>query len=147
MKSNYFLYIELISNKKFSKEDISILQNSIEANDDLAPFSDLLVESMDLNFNSHLEIYIENYPYESDITSDVETLIDSLDSLIPGGWANDSKIEWLSESPNSSTVWYKDGSEWKSVIKEKERGFLDDEDEWGSFDDSDRYYGNYEDDY
>lgn len=147
MKSNYFLYLELISNQKFTKDDISILQNSIEANDDLAPFSDLLVESMDLNFNSHLEIYIEDYPFESDIVIDVENLVDSLDSLIPGGWANDSKIEWISESPNSSIVWYKDGTKWKSVIKENERGFLDEEDDWKPFGGSDGYYDSYDDNY
>jgi len=140
MKTDYFLNVELTSNKKFDKSDLEEFKNSVELNDDFLIFCELFSKYAEINFSGHLEIYIEDYPFESDVLSDVKNFIEILDELIPEGWENDSKIEWVTELPPSAAyVWFKDGDSWESLINYHERGFLD-EDEW---DDDD--YPSYDD--
>lgn len=148
MKSGYFLYIELISNKKFQKDQLADLKSQIEENEDFVIFSDLLVEGLDLNFSSHVEIYVEDQPFESDISLEVEKLIPKIESLIPGGWSKDSKIEWISEiTSQSSIVWYRDDEKWKSFHKPLERDITDEDVDWENYEPPTDYYSNYDDDY
>lgn len=138
MKSNFSLYIELISNQKFTKEDLANFKSSLENEPRIAAFSDVIAESSNLNFTGHIEVYVEDLPQETDLISDIEKAVVILDQIVVGGWANDSKIEWLSHAIDSSFVWFKDEDQWKSVVKETER-FFDEEAEWDE-------YGRYDDD-
>ena len=147
MKPGYFLYIELISNKKFQRDQIQEVKNSIESNEDFVIFSDLIVEGMELNFNSYLEIYVEDQPFESDIFIEVEKLITKVESLVSGGWSKDSKIEWISESSQMSIVWFKDDEKWKSIHRPLERNIIEEEKDWDDYDNPPNYYSNYDDDY
>ncbi len=147
MKSNYFLTVDLTSNKKFLKDQIDEIKSGLELNEDFLKFCTLFSASLDINFNGYIEIYIEDHPFDNDILNEVEDLIENLDSFIPGGWVSDSKIEWVSEIPDQTYVWFKDGDEWSSVIKEHDRGFIGEEEEWDE-DSSDSYssYDDYDDD-
>lgn len=148
MKSGYFLYIELISNKKFQKDQLQEIKSQIEENEDVVLFSDLLVGGLELNFNSYIEIYVEDQPFESDIFLEVEKLIPKLESLIPGGWSKDSKIEWLSEITNQiSIVWYKDDEKWKHFHRPLDRDIIDEDNDWENNDSPTSYYSDYDDDY
>jgi hypothetical protein len=64
-----------------------------------------------------------------------------MDSLIPGGWGDDSKIEWIIEIPEQTTIWYKENGVWKSVTKNHDRGILGEEEEWNNSIDDDYQYG------
>lgn len=131
MKSDYFLNVELTSNRKFDKNSLVEFKNSIELNDEFLTFGNLFSKFSEINFSGHLEVYIEDHPFDTDLLPEVERLIEVLDSFIPGGWEGDSKIEWITELPPSTTyVWFKDGDEWSSLVKEHERGFLGEEEEW-----------------
>jgi len=143
MKSNYFLTIDLTSNKKFLREQIENIKSNLELNEDFLKFSTLFSTALDVNFNGFIEIYIEDQPFDNDILNEVEELIENIDSFIPGGWVSDSKIEWVSEIPDQTYVWFKDGNAWSSIIKEHDRGFIGEEEEWN--DDSSDSYSSYDD--
>lgn len=150
MKSNYFLTVDLTSNKKFLSDQIDEIKSNLELNEDFLKFCTIFAASIDVNFNGYVEIYIEDHPFDNDILSEVEDLIENLDSFIPGGWVSDSKIEWVSEIPDQTYVWFKDGNAWSSVIKEHDRGFIGEEEEWdeSSSDSYDSYssYDGYDED-
>jgi hypothetical protein len=147
MKSNYFLTIDLTSNKKFLKDQIDEIKSNLELNEDFLKFSTLFSAALDVNFIGYVEIYIEDQPFDNDILSEVEEMIDNLDSFIPGGWASDSKVEWVSEIPDQTYVWFKDGDDWSVVIKEHDRGFIGEEEEWDeSSSDSYSSYDDYDED-
>ena len=142
MKSDYFLNVELTSNLKFTQEDLKELKNSLELNDEFLNFCMLFANAAEINFSGHLEIYIEDHPFEADLLMEIENLVENLDSLIRGGWEGDSKIEWITELPPSTNyVWFKDGDQWNSLIKDHDRGFLGEEEEWNDEDD----YPSYDD--
>ena len=101
MKSDYFLNVELTSNLKFTQEDLKELKNSLELNDEFLNFCMLFANAAEINFSGHLEIYIEDHPFESDLLMEIENLVENLDSLIRGGWEGDSKIEWITEPENA----------------------------------------------
>ena len=147
MKSNYFLTIDLTSNKKFLREQIENIKSNLELNEDFLKFSTLFSTALDVNFNGFIEIYIEDQPFDNDILNEVEELIENIDSFIPGGWVSDSKIEWVSEIPDQTYVWFKDGDKWSNIIKEHDRGFIGEEEEWDE-DSSDSYssYDGYDED-
>ena len=75
--------------------------------------------------------------------NDLEKIVKELDSIIPGGLSNDSKIEWASTLPSINTVWYKDNNNWVERVTEVEREFFD-ESEWED-DDYDNSFGGYND--
>jgi hypothetical protein len=141
MKSNYFLNVELTSNRKFTPSDIVDIKDSLELNEDFFGLCMLFSESLSINFSGHLEIYIEDQPFENDILSEVEDLILNIDSLIPGGWESDSKVEWSTESvPGPTHVWFKDSDRWEVLVKDHDRGFLGEDEEWD--DDHDSSYND-----
>ena len=143
MKSNYFLTIDLTSNKKFLRDQIEDIKSNLELNEDFLKFSTLFSAALDVNFNGFIEIYIEDQPFDNDILNEVEDLIENIDSFIPGGWVSDSKIEWVSEVPDQTYVWFKDGDIWSNIIKEHDRGFIGEEEEWNE--DSGDSYSSYDD--
>jgi len=148
MKSNYLLSVDLTSAKKFRKEQISEIIASLELNEDFLEFCTLFSKNLEINFSGYVELYIEDQPFDVDILPEVEKLVKVVDSLILGGWSNDSKIEWVNEIPDETYVWFKDDNEWSSVIKDHERGFIGEEEDWNS--DSDDYseYGmSFDEDY
>lgn len=134
MKSNYSFYVELVSNDKFNKEVVEEIQNILESDAHYLNFVEILSTSIDHTFTNHIEIYVEDQPFETDVYEEIEKILKLIDSLIPGGWANDSKIEWISEAPKSATVWFKDNNEWKKVVNSNNRDFI--EDSWDPFGDS-----------
>ena len=137
MKSNYFLNVDLTSNRKFSSNDLEDIRNSLELNEDFLSFCMLFAESLSINFSGHLEIYIEDQPFEMDLLIEVEDLIQKIDSLIPGGWESDSKIEWSSEAiPGPTHVWFKDSENWEVIVRDHDRGFLGEDEEWDDDHDS-----------
>ncbi len=141
MKANYFFSADLTSKKKFDYEDFIEIKNSLDLNEDFLDLCRLLSTSIEFSFNRHLEIYIEDKPFDSDITDYVEEFVHIIDSLIPGGWGDDSKIEWIIEVPEQTTIWYKENGVWKSVIKNHDRGILGEEEEWNNSIDDDYQYG------
>ena len=143
MKNNYFLTIDLTSSRKFLKDQIEDIKSSLELNEEFLKFSTMFSESLDLNFNGFVEIYIEDQEFDNDILSEVEDLVENIDSFIPGGWVSDSKIEWVSEIPGQTYIWFKDGDVWSSIVKEHDRGFIGEEEEWD--DDSNDAYSSYDD--
>ena len=147
MKSNYFLTIDLTSNKKFHKDQIDEIKSNLDLNEDFLKFSTLFSAALDVNFIGYVEIYIEDQPFDNDILSEVEEMVANLDSFIPGGWASDSKIEWASEMPDQLYVWFKDGDRWSGIVKSHDRGFIGEDEEWNE-DSSDSYssYDDYDED-
>jgi len=148
MKSNYLLSVDLTSAKKFRKEQLSEIIASLELNEDFLEFCTLFSKNMEINFSGYAELYIEDQPFDVDILPEVEKLVKVVDSLILGGWSNDSKIEWVNGIPDETYVWFKDDNEWSSVIKDHERGFIGEEEDWNSDSDDWGGYGmSFDDDY
>jgi hypothetical protein len=143
MKSNYLLTIELISKNKFTRGEIEGIKDILDLGVDNTPFRSIFNDSLSINFNSYLEVYAEDIIFDADVQDELGNLIENIDSIIPGGWENDSKIEWVSEYQRTSSVWYKDGQKWISVIKENDRGILGEDEEWNE--DSSDSYGSYDD--
>jgi hypothetical protein len=131
MKSDYFLNVELISKRKLSHKDLEGFKNSMELNDEFLNFCILFSRHSEINFSSHLEVYIEDQPFETDLLLEVESIINSIEDFVAGGWDEDSKIEWVTElHPSMTYVWFKEGNTWKSLIRNNERIFLGERDEW-----------------
>lgn len=148
MKSNYLLSVDLTSARKFRKEQLSEIMASLELNEDFLEFCTLFSKNLEINFSGYIELYIEDQPFDIDILPEVEKLVEVIDSLILGGWSNDSKIEWVNEVPDETYVWFKDDNQWSSVIKEHERGFIGEEEDWNSNSDDYTGYGmGFDDDY
>lgn len=124
MKSNYLLTIELISKNKFTSEEIERIKDMLDLGVDNTPFRSIFNDSLSINFNSYLEVYAEDIEFDVVLLDELTDLINVIDSIIPGGWENDSKIEWVSEYQHTSSVWYKDGQGWVNVTKENDRGLL-----------------------
>lgn len=140
---NYILNAELISNRKFTPSEISDIKLKMETFEDSILIYNIFIECMEPNFNGCLEIYVEDLEMESDLQNDLERIVKELDTIIPGGLSNDSKIEWSSNLPSISTVWYKDNGNWFERVTEVEREFFD-ESEWED-DDYDNSFGGYND--
>ena len=145
MKSNYLFSVDLTSAKKFRKEQLAEVKASLELNEDFLELCVLFSKNLDINFSGYLELYIEDQPFDSDILPEVEGLVEILDTLITGGWGSDSKIEWVNEIPDETYVWFKEGDKWSSVIKDHERGFIGEEEDWD--DNSDSYSSGYGSDF
>jgi hypothetical protein len=143
MKSNYFLTIDLTSSRKFLNDQIDDIKSNLELNEEFLKFSTLFSSALSVNFNGFIEIYIEDEAFDNDILNEVEELIGNVDSFIPGGWVSDSKIEWVSEIPDQTYIWFKDGDKWSSVMKEHDRGFIGEDEEWDE--DSEDSYSPYDD--
>ncbi len=141
MKSGYYLSLDLISKKKFPQEDLKKIENSIDSNEDFFDVCSILSGLLSMNFSNHVEIYSEDIEFETDKLGEIEDFIGVVDSLIPGGWDSDSKIEWSSDYPDMSYVWFKNGDEWESVTKEHDRGTYGEEEDWDKGD-SDYGYSN-----
>lgn len=144
MNSGYYLSVDLISRKKFIPGDLERIVSVIESNDDFFDLCSALSASISMNFSNHLEIYAEDIKFDSDKISEVEQFIEILDSLIPGGWSNDSKIEWSSDYPERTYLWFKNSDVWESVTKNHDRGIWREEEEWDGRD-SDYDYPDYTD--
>jgi hypothetical protein len=134
MKSDYFLNVELISKRKLTRRDLEEFRNSIELNDEFLNFCMLFSNHSEINFSGHLEVYIEDYPFETDLLLDVESMIDVIEDFIPGGWDSGSKVEWLTEPPPCTTyVWFKEDDNWTSVSSEHKNGFLKNKTGWDDY--------------
>ena len=140
---NYILNAELISNRKFTSQEITDIKLKMELVEDSILIYNIFIDCMETNFNGCLEIYVEDLELESDLQNDLEKIVKELDSIIPGGLSNDSKIEWASTLPSINTVWYKDNNNWVERVTEVEREFFD-ESEWED-DDYDNSFGGYND--
>jgi hypothetical protein len=140
---NYILNAELISNRKFTSQEIMDIKLKMELVEDSILVYNIFIECMETNFNGCLEIYVEDLELESDLQNDLERIVKELDLIIPGGLSNDSKIEWASTIPSINTVWYKDNNNWVERVTEVEREFFD-ESEWED-DDYDNSFGGYND--
>lgn len=139
MKPGYYLSVDLISKRKFPSEDLKKIENSLELNEDFFDICSILSGFITMNFSNHVEIYSDDIGFEADKLSEVEDFIEIVDSLIPGGWDNDSKIEWSSDYPDISYVWFKNGDLWELVTKEHDRGIWGEEEEWDNNDKSSNY--------
>jgi hypothetical protein len=146
MKSNYLLTIELISKNKFTRGEIEGIKDILDLGVDNTPFRSIFNDSLSINFNSYLEVYAEDIIFDADVQEELGNLIENIDSIIPGGWENDSKIEWVSEYQHTSSVWYKDGQKWISVIKENDRGILGEDEEWNEELDDHGYSSDFDED-
>ena len=140
---NHVLNAELISNKKFTSQDIEALKEKMELNEDYIVLYRIFIESMGNDFNGCLEIYVEDLEMEIDLQEMIEKMILDLDETIPGGFSNDSKIEWSCGSPMITTVWYKDNNNWIEKITESDREYFGSQ-VWDD-DDYDNTLGGYND--
>jgi hypothetical protein len=132
MKANYFFSADLTSKKKFDYENFLEIKGSLEMNEDFLDICSLLSGSIEFSFNRHIEIYIEDHAFDSDIIEDLENFMEIIDDLIPGGWSNDSKVEWTIEIPEETHIWYKEDNVWKNAIRNHDRGILGEEEEWNN---------------
>ena len=118
---NYLFNAELISNRKFTPSQIEKIKNEIDTNEDFPRFYPIFLELLEIGFGGILEIYVEDLNFEIDLTSEIEELVEKIDSLIPGGWSSESKIELVSSHPSFIRVWYKDKKEWKDSFSDSYR--------------------------
>jgi|TARA_R110000868_G_scaffold89874_1_gene249871 hypothetical protein len=123
---NYILNAELITNNKFTASEILDIKLLMESREDFIILYNIFIDCIESNFNGFLEIYVEDVELDTDLQNDLEKVVNDLDSIIPGGLSNDSKIEWTAGTPAINTVWYKDNGDWFERISESEREFLSD---------------------
>jgi len=123
---NYILNAELITNNKFKASEILDIKLLMESREDFIILYNIFIDCMEPNFNEYLEIYVDDVELDTDLQNDLEKVVNDLDSIIPGGLSNDSKIEWTAGTPAINTVWYKDNGDWFERISESEREFLSD---------------------
>lgn len=121
---NYILNVELISKKKFDKDEFQKLKNIMELDEDYIEIYEILINHMEINFNKFIEINIEDLEIEYDISDYVEKMLEELDDIIPGGLANDSKLEY-SDNEVMTEIWYKYKGEWVEKISDNERIIFD----------------------
>jgi len=140
---NYILNAELITNNKFTAKEILDIKLLMESREDFIILYNIFIDCMESNFNRCLEIYVEDVELDTDLQNDLEKAVKDLDSIIPGGLSNDSKIEWTAGTPAINTVWYKDNGDWFERISESEREFFSDAE--FEDDDYDNSFGGYND--
>ncbi len=142
MKSSYYLNIDIVSRRKFTNGDVEKIKSSLDLNEDFLDLCSILSESISMNFSSHIEIYAEDIEFDVDKLSEIEKLVDIIDTFIPGGCGNDSKIEWTSEYPDTSSLWFKNDDTWELVVKDHDRGIWREEEEWDNTDSNYGYSGD-----
>jgi hypothetical protein len=140
---NYILNAEIMTNRKFTPSEILDIKSVMESREDFIILYSIFIDCMEPNFNGCLEIYVEDLELDTDLQNDLEKVVNDLDTLIPGGLSNDSKIEWTAGTPAINTVWYKDNGNWIERISESEREFFSDAD--FEDDDYDNSFGGYND--
>jgi len=123
---NYILNAEIMSNRKFTSREMLDIKSLMESREDFIILYNIFIDCMESNFNGCLEIYVEDLELDTDLQNDLEKVVKDLDSIIPGGLSNDSKIEWTAGTPAINTVWYKDNGNWFERISESEREFFSD---------------------
>jgi len=67
---NYILNAELISNRKFTSEEIADIKLKMELVEDSILIYNIFIDCMETNFNGCLEIYVEDLELESDLQND-----------------------------------------------------------------------------
>jgi len=145
---NYLFNAELISNRKFTPSQIEKIKNEMDSNEDSPRFYPIFLELLEIGFGGILEIYVEDLSFEIDITSEIEELVEKIDSLIPGGWSTESKIELVSDHPSLVRNWYKDKKEWKGSLSDSYReDLVFSEKKWKSDDPFDNHYESSYDEY
>lgn len=144
----YALNVSLVSNRKFTKETIDEIKISMESKEDFIAFYSIFSEFMQLTFNNCLEIYVEDFFLETDLQNDLKPMIKDLDSMIPGGLANDSKLEWSSDISPATVIWYKDEGNWIETVSDSNADFLEDwvEEDYENDPYENGYSDNFEDD-
>ena len=123
---NYILNAEIMSNKKFTPSEMADIKLVMESREDFIILYNIFIDCMESNFNGCLEIYVEDLELDTDLQNDLEKVVKDLDSIIPGGLSNDSKIEWTTGTHAINTFWYKDNGNWFERISESEREFFSD---------------------
>ena len=147
MKSNYSFNCDLTSNNKFTEEEVEIIKSNIESKLSFSELWRIIEDSMKLNFSGLIEIYLEDFKFDSDLSIEIEDLCKQIEELISGGWSKDSTIEFDSFHPPIKYLWYKDGTRWKTSIKNPERDDFFPNKEWEEYNDpyESEKYENYED--
>jgi hypothetical protein len=130
MKSDFILNVDISSSKKISIEEFNFFKEEMESNFPYNEFSLILIENSELNRNG-MEIYIEDLEMEFDLTEDIESAIEEIDSII--STSKGSRIEWYSSISISSRIWEKTTSGWQKRDEEGETDFY--EDSFFGFDD------------
>jgi len=120
----YTLNIELISNKKFSEEELEMIKKDISMNEDYIEFYDILLNFITLNYNKYIEISIEDLEIEYDISSYALEMIKSLDKTIKNGLSNDSKFEYT-DNESMITIIYKNNNNWVEKITDIEKSIYE----------------------
>jgi hypothetical protein len=140
MKSNYFFTSELISSRKFTESQLNEIKNEIETREDFPQFCSVFLRYLEINFSGHVEIYVEDFSFDIDLSSDLQRMVTEIDNFIPGGWSNDSKLEFYSEIPPTNMVWYKEDMQWNFTVTNSPRiDFFADNKDWESTEADDFY--------
>lgn len=129
MKSDFILNVD-ISSKKISPEEFYFFKEEMESNFPYNEFSLILVENSGLERNG-IEIYIEDLEMEFDLTEDIESIVQEIDSIIQ--FSKGSRIEWYCSRSISNRVWEKTNSGWQKSDEEGNPDFF--EESFFDFDD------------
>lgn len=150
MKYNYSFNCDLSSNNKFTEDELESIRSNIESKLSFSELYIILGDSMKLNENGVLEIYLEDFKFDSDLSIEIEELCKEMDDLIPEGWFKDSTIEFNSMHPPIKYLWYKDDNKWRNSVKNLERDDFFSNSPWKEdeyINDDYETYDNYSDDY
>jgi hypothetical protein len=129
MKSDFILNVD-ISTKKLSSEEFHFFKEEMESNFPYNEFSLILIENCELERNV-MVIYIEDLEMEFDLTDDIESIIEEIDSIIQ--FSKGSRIEWYSSRSVSNRIWEKTPSGWQKRDEEGDPDFF--EESFFGFDD------------
>jgi hypothetical protein len=150
MKYNYSFNCDLSSNNKFTEDELESIRSNIESKLSFSELYIILGDSIKLNENGVLEIYLEDFKFDSDLSIEIEELCKEMDDLIPEGWFKDSTIEFNSIHPPIKYLWYKDDNKWRNSVKNLERDDFFSNPPWKEdeyINDDYETYDNYSDDY
>jgi len=132
MKSDFILNVDISISNKFDSEKIKSIIEKIESDFSFNEFSLILIENLDVDVSGNAEIYIEDLEMEFDLTEDIDSILDELDTIIPG-INKGSRIEWYSLRDLCNHIWSKESRVWKKSEEEGNPDFY--EDSFFGFDD------------
>ena len=132
MKSDFILNVDISISNKFDSEKTKSIIEKIESDFSFNEFSLILIENLDVDVSGNAEIYIEDLEMEFDLTEDIDSILDELDTIIPG-INKGSRIEWYSSRDLCNHIWSKESRVWKKSEEEGNPDFY--EDSFFGFDD------------
>ncbi len=143
MKRSFYISTDIISGSRVKSGGLEKIIQNIESECKNTDLLEKVIDFLEINFQGFVTLNVEEVAMDNDFSDQIEDIIQVLDSQLPGGCSDDSKLEWYSDYHPSIDTWYKDASKWIFSQSDNEQSSFRMPDWDSDFDDIDSEDGYY----